>query len=328
MKNVLMLIHMESVKQYIENLGVFTLKKMKYLVLALTLLLGIAAAGCSQVNAPAEDLSLKVGLMPAVDAAPMLLAEKKGYFDELGLDVELTIFNNGQDRQSALQTNAIDGAMTDLIAVATNVDGGFGLKATTMTNGVFPVLMKQGSEEKEKVKVGMMEVSVTNFLIDQWLGDKYEIEKVYINEIPTRLAAIVSGELDMGSFPEPFASMGALQGLEKKSFEYADGNCPDVLAFTDKARKEKPKAIKLFHQAYDKAVDDINSNEQEARDVLMEKMTNLKPEIKDDMILPEFTKVQLQDKEYIQSIIDWTGNVMNKELKVTADDLVDSSFIK
>jgi NitT/TauT family transport system substrate-binding protein len=304
------------------------MKKLKFLLLVSVLLIGLTATSCSQVNAPAEDLSLKVGLMPAVDAAPMLLAEKKGYFDELGLDVELQIFNSGQDRQSALQTNAIDGAMTDLIAVATNVDGGFDLKATTMTNGVFPILMKEGSEEKEKVKVGMMEISVTNFLIDQWLGDKYEIEKVYINEIPTRLAAIVSGELDMGSFPEPFASMGALQGLEKKSFEYADGNCPDVLAFTDKARKEKPKAIKLFHQAYDKAVEDINKNDQEARDVLMESMSNLKPEIRDDILLPEFTKAQLQDQEYIQGVIDWTGKVMNKELKVTAEDLVDSSFIK
>ncbi len=199
------------------------MKKVKCFALAMGILLVVIAAGCSRGNAPAKDLSLKVGLMPAVDAAPMLLADKKGYFKELGLDVELEMFNNGQDRQSALQTDAIDGAMTDLIAVAANVDSGFDLKATTMTNGVFPVLMKEGSEEKEKVKIGMMEVSVTNFLIDQWLGGKYEIEKVYINEIPTRLAAIVNGELDMGSFPEPFASMGALQGLKKKSYEYADG---------------------------------------------------------------------------------------------------------
>ncbi len=92
--------------------------------------------------------------MPAVDAAPLLLAEKNGYFTGLGLQVELLIFNNAQDRQSALQTQAIDGAVTDLIAVAANVDGGFDIKATAMTNGVFPVLLKEGAEAKKNIKVG------------------------------------------------------------------------------------------------------------------------------------------------------------------------------
>ena len=141
------------------------------------------------------------------------------YFEVLGLDVELQIFNNPQDRLSALQTHNIDGTITDLIAVAVNLDGGFDIKATTTTNGVFPVLMKEGAEQKKEIKVGMMEVSVTNFLIDEWLGDDYIIEKVYINDIPARLAAIVSGELDMGLFPEPMASMGELSGLIKRNYE-------------------------------------------------------------------------------------------------------------
>jgi ABC-type nitrate/sulfonate/bicarbonate transport system substrate-binding protein len=162
------------------------------------------AAGCSSAVTEGEDPLLedeapllKVGLMPAVDSAPVLLAEKNGYFQELGLDVELQIFNNPQDRQSALQTHNIDGTITDLIAVAVNVDGGFDIKATTTTNGVFPVLLKEGADQKKEIKVGMMEVSVTNFLIDEWLGDEYIIEKVYINDIP---AAFCFGVI-VGSFP-------------------------------------------------------------------------------------------------------------------------------
>ncbi|NLY44132.1 MAG: ABC transporter substrate-binding protein [Clostridiaceae bacterium] len=273
-------------------------------------------------------MSLKVGLMPAVDAAPMLLAEEKGYFEELGLEVEFEIFNNAQNRQSALQTNAIDGAVTDLIAVATNVDGGFDLKATMMTEGVFPVLMKKGSEAKKSVKVGMMEVSVTNFLIEQWLGEQYDIEKVFINEIPTRLAAIVSGELDMGVFPEPMASMGALQGLEKKVYGLEDEYCPDVLVFTGKAIYEKERAIQLFHEAYNKAVEDIQKDDREARDILIEKLENISPEIKDDMVLPKFRKATLQDEEYLEKIIRWTGNTIKKDLRVSADDLVYRKFVE
>ncbi len=305
------------------------MKRNRIIALAIcVVMLAFTATGCNVAKKRTEDLSLKVGLMPAVDSAPMLLAEKNGYFKELGLNVELQIFNNAQDRQSALQTQTIDGAITDLIAVAANVDGGFDIKATTMTNGVFPVLMKEGADSKQSIKVGMMEVSVTNFLIDEWLGDSYTIEKVFINDIPARLAAIQGDQLDMGLFPEPMASMGELNGLQKKLYQPEEGFCPDVFVFTGKALKEKEKAIKLFHQAYNKAVDELNQNQQTGIDIIIEKIPNLKPEIRDKMILPEYTKVMLPDNQYIDKVIQWTSEAMNKELKVKADDLVERRFVE
>ena len=136
------------------------MKRKTRIFLLMTLIVTLAAfgSGCgTQESKPQEqpdpentqDFSLTVGIMPAVDSAPLLLAEELGYFEELGLTVELQLFSNPQDRQTALQTASIDGAITDLIAVATNVDGGFDIKATTMTNGVFPVLSKEGAAEKK-----------------------------------------------------------------------------------------------------------------------------------------------------------------------------------
>lgn len=305
------------------------MKRNRIIILTiLVVAIAFTAMGCNSVKKESEDLTLKVGLMPAVDSAPILLAEKSGYFKELGLKVELQIFNNAQDRQSALQTQTIDGAITDLIAVAANVDGGFDIKATTMTNGVFPVLLKEGADSKESIKVGMMEVSVTNFLIDEWLGDRYSIEKVFINDIPARLSAIGSGQLDMGLFPEPMASMGELNGLQKKLYQPEEGFCPDVIVFTGKALGEKEEAIKLFHKAYNKAVDELNQNKQAGIDILMDKIPNLKPEIKDKIILPEYTKVTIPDNQYIEKVIKWTSEVTKKELKVKADDLVERRFVE
>lgn len=305
------------------------IKHNRIVMLAVLLVVtAFAVTGCGLAKEDSDDLVLKVGLMPAVDSAPILLAEKNGYFKELDLSVELQIFNNAQDRQSALQTQTIDGAITDLIAVAANVDGGFDIKATTMTNGVFPVLLKEGADSKQSIKVGMMEVSVTNFLIDEWLGDNYTIEKVFINDIPARLAAIGSGQLDMGLFPEPMASMGELNGLQKKLFQPEEGFCPDVIVFTGKALTEKEEAIKLFHKAYNKAVDELNQDKQAGIDIIMEKIPNLKPEAKDNIIIPEYTKVTIPDNQYIDKIIQWTSEAMKKELQVTADDLVERKFVE
>ncbi|SHJ30670.1 ABC transporter substrate-binding protein [Lutispora thermophila] len=309
--------------------------KTKIALTALLIIAMVFNVGCVGSKAPKQEvdtkepknLSLKVGLMPAVDAAPMLIAEKNGYFKELGLDIELIVFNNAQDRQSALQTNSIDGAMTDLIAVATNVNGGFDIKATTITSGMFPVLVKEGFAEKKDIKVAMMEVSVTNFLIDEWLGNDYNIEKVFINEIPARLEMIKSGNVDMGLFPEPMASMGALDGLEKRIYDPEDGYCPDVLGFTAKALSEKAEAIKLFHEAYDKAVEDINKDESIAREILIEKLS-LKPEIKDSMILPEYTKTYLPDNAYLEKIISWVENVLKKDMNIRPEQLVERKFVE
>lgn len=303
------------------------IKRNRIIMLVILVVITIfLVTGCGSDKSNEEDLSLSIGLMPAVDAAPILLAENNGYFKELGLNVELQIFNNAQDRQSALQTQTIDGAITDLIAVAVNVDAGFDIKATTMTNGVFPVLLKEGSEDKKNIKVGMMEVSVTNFLIDEWLGDKYIIEKVYINDIPARLAAIGGGQLDMGLFPEPMASMGELNGLKKNLYQPEGDLCPDVIVFTGKALREKEEAVKLFHKAYDKAVDELNQNPQLGRDIIMDKIPNLKPEIRDKIVLPEYTRVTIPDNQYIDKIIQWTSEVIKKELKIKADDLVERRF--
>jgi NitT/TauT family transport system substrate-binding protein len=148
-----------------------------------------------------------------------------------------------------------------------------------------------------------------------------------LNEIPARLEMIKSGNVDMGLFPEPMASMGALGGLEKRIYDPEDGYCPDVLGFTSKALTEKAEAIKLFHEAYDKAVEDINKDESIAREILIEKLA-LKPEIKDSMILPKYIKASLPDNAYLGKIISWVEDVLKKDMNIKPEQLVERKFVE
>lgn len=308
------------------------MKLKKLVTMGLIMSTAVLSIACSskdvKPNQTEEKVNLKIGLMPAVDTAPILIADKNGYFEELGLDVELEIYTNAQDRQSALQSNSIDGAMTDFIALATNVNGGFDIKATTMTDGVFPVLMNKGAKDKKDIKVGMMEVSVSNYLIDKWLGEDYNIEKVFINEIPARLSAIGSKELDMGLFPEPVASNGEMQGLEKVVYGMDDKYSPDCMVFTGKSIEEKSDGIKNFHIAYDKAVEEINKNPEIAKDILMEKIPNINPKAKELIVLPEYKKASLPDNAYIEEIIKWTEDTLKKSIDVKVENLLDIQFTK
>ncbi len=281
--------------------------------------------GCGKEEAVNEGpVGLKIGVMPAVDAAPIFIAQTQGYFEEEGLEVEIQVFTNAQDRQSALQTNAIDGAMSDMIALITNVQGGFEIKGTTLTDGLFPVLVRPGFESDGSATVAMMEVSVSNYLADHWLSDTYEMEKVFINEIPARLEMIKNGNVDMGIFPEPMATMGMISGLEKVSYETEI--CPDIFVFTQKAIDEKTGAVEAYHRAIDKAVKDIQEDDGIARDILIEKL-NLNPEIRDLMDLPEYKMTNLPDRAYVEELIDWTSEVIGKSIDIDPDVIFERKFV-
>lgn len=270
---------------------------------------------------------LDVGLMPAVDTAPMFHALDAGYFDDEGIDVKFTLFTNAQDRQSALQTGQIDGAMTDLVAVAVNVAGGFNFAATMLTDGMFPVLVQPGATDTDAVKIGLMEVSVTNFLADNWLDPDYTLEKTYINAIPARLEAVASGQLDMGIFPEPIASVGASRGLEKLLFAPVDGFSPDVMVFTDSAVSAKEESIHAFHRAYAQAVEDIQADPDLALDAIMTHIPNLPEAVRPVITLPEYHVPRLPDSAYLEKIIAWTEEATGSDLAVDAGDLVDPRFV-
>jgi NitT/TauT family transport system substrate-binding protein len=152
------------------------------------------------------------------------------------------------------------------------------------------------------------------------------MEKIYISEIPARLEMIKAGQMDMAVIPEPIASMGELSGLEKRVYKNNDEFMPEAMIFTSRAIKEKEKAIKLFHQAFNRAVNDIQKNEDLARDVLIERI-KLKPEIKDLIALPKYHNTRVPNKEYMEKIIDWIENVQGVDIDVKYDDMVERKFI-
>ncbi|MBP2026229.1 NitT/TauT family transport system substrate-binding protein [Acetoanaerobium pronyense] len=280
----------------------------------------------SKTEEVSADMNLKIGVMPAVDAAPIFVAQEKGYFEQLGLDLEVELFTSGQDRQSALQTGQVDGAISDIIALLMNVQGGFDIKGTMLTDGMFPILVREGFEDKENISMALMEVSVTNYLADEWLSENHDIEKIFINEIPARLEMIKTGNVDMGVFPEPVATMGSLDRLEKIIYENKDGYCPDIFVFTEKAINEKEGAIKAFHEGYNMAVKDINEDDSLARELLIKKLSLIE-DIKDMMDLPEYKIAQLPNDEYVSQIINWIEKELGKEISIEASDIFERKFI-
>lgn len=297
-------------------------KKILMILLITSIIFSII--GCN--NDEDEISSLKIGVMPAVDSAPIFVAEEMGYFEQENLEMDIKVYTNAVNRESALQSGQLDGAMTDLIAFVNNVNNDFKIKITTSTDGKFPFLVKKGFEEKETIDIGMMEVSVSNFLSEQYLSSKYKMNKIFIPEIPTRLEMIKSGNMDMAIIPEPMASMGELGGLEKRVYENEEEFTPEAMVFTYDAISEKEKAISKFHRAYNKGVKYIKENEKESRRILIEKL-ELNPEIMDSIDMPEYHMARLPSSEYMNKVIQWVEKVNDKKINIEYDDMVEGKFL-
>ena len=83
---------------------------------------------------------LKVGLMPAYNSIPLVVADKKGLFAAEGLRVELVPFSSQLNRETALQTGSIDGTVSDMINAIQSWSRGFGARVTSVTEGSFSLL--------------------------------------------------------------------------------------------------------------------------------------------------------------------------------------------
>lgn len=276
-------------------------------------------------TAGAAEMALEIGIMPAVDSAPILLAREKGYFAEEGLKIKIDVYTNAVNRQTALQTNELDGAMTDLIAFVNNVNNGFPVKITTSTDGSFPILISNNFEEKEEVKIGMMEVSVANFLAEQFLGDQYRLNKIFVPAIPARLEMVKSGQLEMAVIPEPLASTAELSGLEKRVYKNEYDFMPEAMIFTEKALAEKDEAIAAFHRAYNRAVKEIKQNDGEARDVLI-KSLGLPEAIKDLIAMPEYHLTRVPTAVYLNRVIEWIEKTDGSQIDIDYNQVVEGKY--
>jgi NitT/TauT family transport system substrate-binding protein len=273
----------------------------------------------------AADLNLEIGIMPAVDSAPILLAREKGYFAEEGLEIKIDVYTNAVNRQTALQTNELDGAMTDLIAFVNNVNNGFPVKITTSTDGSFPILVSKDFEEKEEVEIGMMEVSVSNFLSEQFLEADYILNKTFVPAIPARLEMVKSGQLEMAVIPEPLASTAELQGLEKRVYKNEYDFMLEAMIFTETALSEKDEAIAAFHRAYNRAVKEIQQNDTEARDVLI-KSLGLPETIKNSIAMPEYHLSRVPTEAYLNRIIKWIEKTDNSQIEIDYNQVVEGKY--
>lgn len=286
------------------------------------LLVLFLCVGCAGSFKKESSEKLTIGVMPSMDSAPILWAKEKGLFEKAGLDVEIIVYTNGNDRDTQIQTKAVDAVVTDIMGLVAMKEAGYEVSAVSQTNTLFSIITKPGAMDKEALKVAMAEVSVTQFAADQGLT-KYTVSKEFVDALPQRLEMVGQGLVDGAIIPEPMASLSSLKGLDNTSLDLTS---PNVLMFQNDTLKNNEAGVKVFYKVYNEAVIDMMKDEDALKDVIISKL-GLDAAIKPVMRFPTYESAAPVDEAVFDSVVAWMKTTLNMNPNVKYQDVVNTTFL-
>jgi NitT/TauT family transport system substrate-binding protein len=304
-------------------------------VVGLTLVL----AGC---GGRAEPATLRIGVLPILDALPMYVAAEEGMFAERGVEVAFVAAASAAERDQLLQAGEVDAIVTDLVALALyNRDDArvvavryamtptpefaqFRVMASRLSGIVSP-------EELVGVEIGISEGTVIEYVTDRMLEAEGlspgEVESLAVPKIPERMALLGSGELRAATLPEPLASLATMDGavVVVDDRVHPETSC-SVYAFRKEVVDERPEAVRGFLAAIAEASEAINADKGRWSDLLGERELVPQP-LMGSYRLPDYPGDQAPSEAQFADAVDWlqeTGRLMQRP---TYADSVDSSFL-
>ncbi len=119
--------------------------------------LGLAAAAPRRLRAQGARTKIRIGVVPLISSGPIFLAQAKGFFDKVGLDVELKFFADGVLAMPALVAGELDTTVSTLNA---------GLFNTVAKGAPFRLILDRGME---KPGSGSMTIAASNAMVQAGL---------------------------------------------------------------------------------------------------------------------------------------------------------------
>lgn len=300
------------------------IKKVSAIILA-AMTLTVMFSGCKK-----ELKTLTVGVLTDVSSAPMYIAQKHGFFPD---QIKLEKFSSAAERDAALQSGSIDGAISDVLGVAFSINGGFDVKITSRTEGSYQLMSSPNSgitelSQIEGKKVGLSPNTIIEYCVDLFANGK-TVSKEVVREMPVRMEMLANDQLDLAGMPEPLASTAAEKGAHYVAGSQDLGLDISILLFSKEAIEKKSNEIAAFYKAYDKTCDFMNDRGSKKNIDDLKSMEIFPEEVNSDTFeLPEYKKAVMNGRESFQACIDWMVAKELIENPISYDDAVTDKFVK
>lgn len=250
--------------------------------LILTSLIGLAAIGLLTACAPKESslnsnasssakpaahaTKLTIGTMSAPESIPLYVAQAEGYFKAAKLDVTLKMFKSPKERDAAVSAGALDGAVSDVVTLASYVNGGLGWASGSGLTGSFGILTNQPDIHSLKDLAGRtvatMPRQTPTFYLYQALAavglKQSDVTVTEVAQVPARVQLCVDRKVDAIIVPDPFMAMAKAQGCRVLAQSDPQHYQTTIMAF-NKQITGSAAVRRRFYTAYNRAVAKLNA---------------------------------------------------------------------
>ncbi len=310
------------------------------IVLAVFAVLLSACGGATP--AAQEDPTLKMAMLPILDALPMYVADAQGYFKDAGIKVEFVPVASAAERDQIMQAGQADGMINDLISTvfynkdSQKIDVVRFARYATSDDAQYSILAAKDSritrpEDLKGVEIGISQGTVIDYTTQRLLenaGLKAEdIKTTNVPKIPDRLQLLAEGKMKAANLPEPFASLAEQSGAVRI---VDDRGLPSIgtseISFNINTLKNKPETVKKFLAAIEKATADVNADPTKWDTLLTDKKLIPAP-LLGKYTLPKFPAASVPSEAQVKDVLAW---MMAKGLikqEVPYSQLVDASYL-
>jgi NitT/TauT family transport system substrate-binding protein len=267
-------------------------------------------SACSPAK-PADDITIRVALLPVLDVLPIVVAQEEGLFEQHGVKVELISVGSAPERDQLISSGQADAMMNELISVmllnqsSLQVQAVRYARAATAEQPLFSIMAPADAgitdaQGLKNVPVGISQATIIEYL----------------------MTLLASGELGAATLPEPFTTLAKQQGAVVALDDSID---PELSFSVYSVRKqmidEHPEAVKAFLAAIEDAVSLINANPQNYASLMVDQKMVPAP-IADTFQVPTYptkgvpTQAQFDDelawvkaKGYLSGDASYSDNV-------------------
>jgi NitT/TauT family transport system substrate-binding protein len=261
-------------------------KKVTILLLAFFIQLTACAPATMK-----ETATLKIAVLPIIDALPMYVAQQEGLFAKHGVNVEFIPVASAPERDQLLAAGQADGAVNETLAVMLFNKEVIQMQAVRYAlrpaegYGHFFILASGQSgitsvDGLKGVEIGVSQGTIIEYVTERLLQSEGfaadEIKTIAVPKIPDRMSLLASGELQAGVMPDPLASLVVAQG---GVIVADDSTHPEygfsIISFRKEVIDANPDAVKGFLSAIEEATALLNADSSKYKNVLSEQ--NLVP---------------------------------------------------
>jgi NitT/TauT family transport system substrate-binding protein len=304
--------------------------------------LGLVLSACVPAAPAAEQVTLKLAVIPVIDTLPMFVAQAEGLYAKHGVKVELIPVASAPERDQLLQAGQADGTLNEILSVMF-----FNQEKVQMQvvryghmaaegSGHFFILASGQSGITEASGLNGVEIGISQGTIIEYVTDRLleaqglssaEIKYLAVPKIPDRMLLLASGELKAAVMPDPLAALAVQQGAKIILDDTSNPKLgASVISFRKEVIDQQPAAIKAFLAAIEEAVGLINGNPSKYSGLLAENKIVPQP-LLNSYVIPKFPTQGVPSEAEWADVLAWAKAKGLLKVDVAYPDSVNATFL-